>query len=374
LIGCLCAAVERPGDLMLIPPELFIAQPAVWLRTLSRTRATISPSPNFGFGLCVEKIRDDELAGVDLSSWTVALNGAETVVASVARAFCSRFASWGFRREAMTPVYGLSEAALAVTFSDIDRPFTACRFSSADLAAKDRAREDPTGIELVSVGRPLPGCSISIRDESGSEVESGRAGRIWVRSPSLMSRYFGNQPATDEAIRGGWLDTGDLGFLYEGELFLSGRVKDILILRGRNYRPEDVEHAVDSVVGVRTGCSAAVGYLPRGAAGEVLLVFVEKRRRSQRNGGRDIWLAERCERAILAATGLEPHQVVVLEPGTLPRTSSGKIRRHEALQLFLTDRLRPPRAGQPLRLLAALARSHRAFRTLKRSAAVEEEP
>ena len=143
LIGCAFAALELPTDLTLIPPEAFVARPAIWLRTLSRYRATVSPAPNFAYGLCVAKIRDDELAGVDLSSWRVALNGAEAVAPSVLRAFRDRFARWGFPAEALTPVYGLSEAALAVTFSDLGRPFVTGRFDRDALARERVARREP---------------------------------------------------------------------------------------------------------------------------------------------------------------------------------------------------------------------------------------
>ena len=166
LIGCVCAAVTHPGTLTLLGPEVFVARPALWLRALSRYRATISVAPNFAYGLCTAKVRDEDLAGVDLSAWRVALNGAEAVAPSVLRAFCERFAHWGFRREALTPVYGLSEAALAVTFSGLFEPFTARSFERAGLG-EGVAREEASGRELVSVGRPLPGFALRIANQSG---------------------------------------------------------------------------------------------------------------------------------------------------------------------------------------------------------------
>jgi acyl-CoA synthetase (AMP-forming)/AMP-acid ligase II len=305
LIGCVFPALERGARLTLIPPELFVARPAIWLQTISRYRATVSPAPNFAYGLCVEKIRDGELEGVDLTSWRVALNGAEPVAAEVLRRFQRRFAAWGFRPEALTPVYGLSEASLAVTFSAIDRPFTSARF--------DRR---------------------------------------------------GQKRATAGAVRDGWLDTGDLGFISGGELFLTGRSKDVLILRGRNHSPIEVEHAVDEVDGVRTGCAAAASFMPEGADRELLVVLVEARKGVSE--GRYRRIASEVSRAVLSATGLDPDHLEVLAPGSLPRTSSGKIRRHEALRRWQAGNLAPPALVTPFRLVGAALRSSLAMARAER--------
>jgi len=365
LIGCVLPALERPGTLTLIPPELFVTRPAVWLRTISRHRATLSPAPNFAYSLCVDKIRDEELAGVDLSCWRVALNGAEPVAPRVLRAFCARFARWGFRAEALTPVYGLSEATLAVTFSELGRGFASRRFDRERLAAAAEAREHPDGIELVSVGRPLPGFSLEIRDPEGRALSAGRVGRVQVRGPSLMDGYLGRPEATAEALRDGWLDTGDLGFLHGGELFLTGRAKDVLILRGRCHAPSEVEHAVDAVDGVRTGCTVAVSHLPEGAAGEELLLLLEARRELAAADYPALGAA--AARAVRSATGLAPDRVAVLAPGSLPRTSSGKLRRQEALRRWLAGELRPPAPVTPIRLAGAVARSALAMARSRRA-------
>jgi acyl-CoA synthetase (AMP-forming)/AMP-acid ligase II len=355
LIGCVFPALERCANLTLIPPELFVSRPAAWLRTISRYRATISPAPNFAYGLCVDRIRDEELEGVDLSSWMVALNGAEPVAADVLRSFQQRFAAWGFRAEALTPVYGLSEASLAVTFSAIDRPFSSRYFDRRALADGGIAEDVPDGRQIVSVGRPLPDFEIRILDRAGRECPERRVGRVVVRGPSMMDGYLGRRRATKRALRDGWLDTGDLGFIVDGELYLTGRAKDVLILRGRNHSPVEVEHAVDQVDGVRVGCTAAVSYMPDDAGTELLIVMVEAKKDVARSLHAKI--AEEATRAVLAATGLEPDRVVVLQSGTLPRTSSGKIRRQEALKLWLEDELDPPAAVTPFRLAGAVLRS-----------------
>jgi acyl-CoA synthetase (AMP-forming)/AMP-acid ligase II len=364
LIGCVFPALARDATLTLIGPEVFVARPAVWLRALSRYRGTVSPAPNFAYNLCLARVADAEMEGMDLSGWRAALNGAEPVAPSVLRAFCDRFARWGFRPEALTPVYGLSEAALAVTFSDLGRPFRSLTFDREDLSRKGVAREAREGREIVSLGRPVPGFRLRIADETRRDLPSGRVGRVWVQGPSLMEGYFGDPEATERAVHDGWLDTGDLGFLHQGELYLTGRAKDVIILRGRSHAPEEIERAVEDVSGVRTGCVVAASWLPEDAPGEVLGLFVEADR--QATAAEFEALPESCREAVLGATGLAVDQIVVLSPGTLPRTSSGKLRRGEASRLYLAGELEPPAPVTPLRLAGAMARSGLAYARLRR--------
>ncbi len=359
LIGCVFPALERPSVLTLIPPQVFVARPAVWLRAIARYRATVSPAPNFAYGLCVEKIRDEELDGVDLSPWRVALNGAEPVAAGVLRSFSRRFSRWGLRPEALTPVYGLSEAALAVSFSDVERPFRSRRFSRRVLATEGRAEEAADGVELVSVGRPIPGFEVQVRDAAAGALDEGRVGRVWTRGPSLMQGYLDQPEATAKAVRAGWLDTGDLGFVHAGELYLTGRAKDVILVRGRNHAPEEIELPASELAGVRTGCVAAVSYLTERAEREEVLLFVERRR--QANSDESSELPRACRQHVLSRTGILLDQIVVLEPGTLPRTSSGKIRRQETLRLHQAGQLTPPARMPAVALLRAMGRSAMAY-------------
>jgi acyl-CoA synthetase (AMP-forming)/AMP-acid ligase II len=345
LVGTVFTALLHPGDLTLLPPELFVTRPATWLRALSRTGAFISPAPNFAYGLCVDRIADAELEGVDLSRWRYALNGAEPVSPGTLRRFVARFSRWGLRPEALTPVYGLAEATLAVTFSTLDRPFRVGRFDRAALADGAVVPADD-GVELVSVGRPLPGFTV--------DAPVDAVGPVRVAGPSLMAGYLHQPERTANTLQDGWLDTGDLGFLHDGELWITGRQKDVLVLRGRKYAPHEVEQAVDAIEGVRAGCAAAVSWRPDDADEERLVVFVEVRPDVAEDPTSP--LADRCASAILAATGLDPGLVVLLPPGTLPRTSSGKIRRGEALRRWLGGDLLPPDPVNAWRLAGALAR------------------
>jgi acyl-CoA synthetase (AMP-forming)/AMP-acid ligase II len=336
LIGCLLLAVYRPGPLTLLGPETFLARPVLWLRAISRHRATLSVAPNFAYGLCARRVRDQDLQGVDLSSWRLALNGAEPVAPAVLRRFAERFSPFGFDPRALMPVYGLSEASLAVTF-------TPARRGPRTLAQGAR--------ELASVGAPVPGVEVEVR------APEGEPGRVFVRGPGVMAGYFGNPAATAEALREGWLDTGDLGFIEGGELFICGREKEIIILRGKNHAPQEFEEALDGLEGVRPGCSAAIGRV--GVEGEELMLLVEREGATDQER-----LAGQIRSRVIERTGILPDEVRLLAPGTLPRTSSGKLRRGEALRQLAAGELEPPArvsllglAKEALRSMAALAKA-----------------
>ena len=362
LIGCVFPALSRDATLTLLGPELFIARPGLWLRAISRYRATISPAPNFGYALAVTRMAETELAGVDLSSWVTALDGAETVSPAVLRDFEERFAPYGLAPGVLAPVYGLSEAALAVTFPPIGRPFVTHRFDREALARHGAALVTEDGLEIASVGLPVPGFRLQIRDEAGTLLPENRVGRLWIDGPSLMEGYLGQPEATAKALVDGWLDTGDLGFLHAGELYLTGRAKDVVILRGRNYSPEEIERAVAGVAGVRAGCAVAASYLPEGGKGEELALLVEVRREATEEELEA--LPEACRGAVLGATGLAVDVVGVLAPGTLPRTWSGKLRRAESLRLHRGGELAPPQPVTALRLAGAVVRSGLAYARL----------
>ena len=337
LIGCVFPALERPSELTLIPPEVFVARPAQWLRAISRYRATVSPAPNFAYGLCLERVRDQELDGVDLSCWRVALNGAEPIAPTIAREFCQRFSRWGFRPEAMTPVYGLSEAALAVTFSSTEKMFETKKVAREPLRSNGEVIIDSDGMELISAGEPLPGFEIDIRRTEGEPLPEGRVGVIWVKGPSLMKGYLHQPESTFAVMPNGWLDTGDLGFVLDGKLFVTGRVKDVLIVRGQNHAPEEIESIVTALPGVRAGGCAAVSFMSEGEPTERVVVFVERQSMSKNHRAEEI--ATTSANQVLALTGIKLDKVEVLSPGTLPRTSSGKIRRSSTLRRFLAGEL-----------------------------------
>ena len=388
LVGCVLPALLRTADLWLMPPEVFIAKPALWLRMLSRSRASVSVAPDFAYALCADRIRDEQLEGVDLRHWLAALNGAETVSMRSIERFNRRFASYGFRPEAMTPVYGMSEASLAVTFAPLLDPPRSVVVAH-DLAGggsgevgeegtSRASRDESPGVEVVSVGSPVPGFEVEIRSRDESDrarvLETGSVGEIWVRGPSLLRGVLRADGSTEDVLEDGWLPSGDLGFIQDGELFLTGRKKDVLVLKGRNLPPDPVEDAVSAVEGVRTGCVVAVSAPgaellgePSDVGGEALWVLAETR--TPRDELEE--LATRCRDAVRASTGLELARLDLLAPGELPRTSSGKLRRgatrelaragrlQSAADVSLVDRLRRQR---PVEAGLALLHSHRADR------------
>lgn len=346
LIGAWFGSLYHAMPLVVMAPTLFLAQPARWLRAIHEHGGTISASPNFGFELCLRHVEDDQIGEVDLSCWRIALNGAEAVSPETIRSFAERFAGHGFRPEAMTPVYGLAEAAVGLTFPPLGRGPRIDTIARAPFLrsgmARSAPRDDPNPLRFVACGRPLPGHRIRIADAAGGEVGERQEGHILFRGPSATSGYFRNPEATGQLFHGGWLDTGDLGYEAEGELYVTGRVKDLVIRAGRNIHPEELEEAAGSIAGIRKGRIAVFGSPDPVAGTERLIVLAETR-------VHDEDAREELRRQIVAASvdrfGMPPDDVVLALPGTVSKTSSGKIRRAASRELYeqgrVSERARP---------------------------------
>ncbi len=341
LIGTWLGALYHGIPLVVMSPLAFLSRPARWLQVFHTHRATLTAAPNFAYDLCVRKISDEEIDRLDLRSWRSALNGAEAVAASTIDRFCDRFARCGFRREAMKPVYGLAEASLCVTAPlggrepRVDRvarePFERARRIEPATPA------DTTPLMFVGCGRPLRGHDVRIVSPRGGVLGERTEGAIHFRGPSVMQGYFHNPEATAEVARGdGWFDSGDLGYWADGDLFITGRVKDVIIAAGRNIHPQEVEEAASDVPGVRRGCVAAFGITDPRTGTERLVVVAETRdgSTSARNALGDAIVAR-----VTDAIGMPPDQVVIAPPGTIPKSSSGKIRRSATKQLFASGTL-----------------------------------
>lgn len=358
LIGTWLGPLYHGVPVVVMSPLAFLTRPVRWLEAFGRHRATMTAAPNFAYDLCVRKVADAELAGLDLSSWRCALNGAEAIAASTLEAFASRFAPCGFRREAMLPVYGLAEASLCVTVPPLGRPPRVDRiarepFERGRLLVPAAAGDD-TALTFVACGRPVPGHDVRVVDERGHAVAEHHEGRVQFRGPSAMRGYYRNPQATAAVVDDGWVDTGDLGYLAGGDLFITGRRKDVIIVGGRNLYPQEVEEATAMVPGVRRGCVAAFGARSR-AGTEQLVVVAETRERAPE-------ARERIHLDVVTrvtdAVGLPPDLVVLVGPGSIPKTSSGKIRRaatREAFERGTLDRRRRPAVRQWLGLAAAAA-------------------
>lgn len=330
LIGCILAPMYMQIPIVVMAPEVFIAQPRLWLRAVSRHGGTLTGAPNFAYELCMRRIPEADLAEIRLHTLRHAFNGAEPVSPELMDDFSRRFARCGLRPEGvLRPAYGLAEAALAVTYpTRAHGPVGRLAVDLAVLAREGRVIEGSR--LLASVGPPAPGVALEIRDDEGRVVPDRRVGRILVRSPSLMDGYFADGQATAEVMAGEWLDTGDTGFVNAGELFVTGRAKDLVIIRGANYPAQQLEDCLAGLKSLRPGWVVAAGFVPDGGVGEELLILVERDVVAD-----DAAIVKQIRSRILETIGVRAHTVLLLRRGTLRRTSSGKIRRRDALQRFL---------------------------------------
>jgi 1-acyl-sn-glycerol-3-phosphate acyltransferase len=364
LIGAWFAPLYYGMPIVSMSPLAFLAKPVRWLEAISTHRGTVTAAPNFAFDLCARKIPDADLAGLDLSSWRCALNGAEAVLAGTIERFTTRFAPLGFRPDALQPVYGLAEGSLCVTAPPLGRVPPVERLSRAAFqearAIERAAPDDPQPLTFVACGRPIPRHELRIVDDAGADRQPRVEGRVQFRGPSSMQGYFENPEATAAVVRdGGWIDTGDLGFLDdEGDLYVTGRAKDVIIAGGRNIYPQEVEEAVADVPGVRRGCVAAFGVQDARSGTERLVVVAETRGALPPEGSP---LHAAVAAAIVAAIGVPADTIVFARAGSIPKTSSGKIRRASTRDLYETGRLHRGRASAAWQWVRLVAR-HVAWR------------
>ena len=370
LIGAWFVPLFTGIPLVVMSPLAFLSRPERWLRAIHRHRATISPAPNFAYELCVRKIADKDLVGLDLSSWRAATNGAEPVRAETLERFVSKFAPYGFQRGALMPVYGLAEATLGVAAPRMGTGFKVDRIERATFESVGRAipasAEDPGPLEFVNAGRPMPGVTVRIVDSAGGELGERAEGRLWFRGPAATSGYYRNPAATRELIQdGGWLDSGDLAYWADGELYITGRAKDLIIKAGRNIYPHEVEEIAGRVAGVRAGCVVAFGAPDARTGTERLVVTAEVR--DMASAGR---IRGEIGRAVDDAMGMPPDVVELLAPQSIPKTSSGKLRRSETRRLYLEGKLgkKVAPAWVQLARLAIRGAAPRSWQSLKRTA------
>ena len=354
LIGSMLGSIYHGIPLVLMGPQDFLARPARWLQAMSRYRGSISPAPNFAYEICARRIPDEELTGLDLSPWRVALNGAEAVLPDTLNRFTERFEPMGFRRQAHFPCYGLAEASLAVAFPPLDRGPVLDHVDEQRLQTNGQAVPDPKGHPWVSCGLPLQGTELSIRDPQGLELGERHQGQLYFRSGSSLQEYYRNPEATREIKSpDGWVNTGDLAYVANGELYITGRAKDLIIKAGRNLYPQDIEAAATEIEGVRRGCVAAFSVPGKDGSGERLIVAFETRTPGPA-------LADQVGQAVTRAVGVCPDEVLCLSPGSIPKTPSGKIRRSACGQLFLQGKLgyKPTKLTQALRVLRQIPLRH----------------
>jgi fatty-acyl-CoA synthase len=325
LIGIVLSSVDQRRPSVLLPPLLFLKRPAAWLRAITRHRGTVSFAPNFAYDLCVRRAGRDVIEGLDLSSWRVAGCGAEPIHPATLEAFAKAFAPAGFRRDAFLPCYGLAEHTLAATFHRVGEPLRVDHVRADALRDHRRATAcapgDPGAARFVSCGQPFPGHEVRIVGGDDRVLPERHVGEIQLRGPSVMAGYEHDPAQTRQVLRHGWLRTGDLGYLAEGDLFPCGRKKDLIIVHGRNYYPQDLEWVAGEAVGVRRGSVAAFGIVgPEGD--EQVVIVAEARGRTA-----EAEVAASIRRRVQETTGLHVHDVLIAGRGAIPRTTSGKIQR-----------------------------------------------
>ena len=330
LIGTMLGPMLVEGPLVLIPPTDFLRRPAFWLECLGRYRGTISVAPQFAFNLCLRKVKPEDLPGIDLSALRVLLNGAEPILADGIQAFEERFAALGMRRGVVTPCYGLAEGTLAAAMR---RPGNPLELGTPSSGA------DPGGqlLHAVSVGPAMDGVEIRIRETGGEWASAGTVGEICLRGRSICRGILGTDGERPSTDADGWLATRDLGFLAGDELHVTGRLKDLIILGGRNLYPQDLEAAASELPGFRPGRIAAFGVPVAERATEALVVVAET---TEENVERVAGHVTELRRRLRERFGVIPWDTVLLKRGYLPLTTSGKLRRAKTREDYESNALR----------------------------------
>ncbi len=360
LIGFVLAPLYHRVPVVILPALLFLKRPVSWFQAISRHGGTTAYAPNFAYALCVKRIKRSELEGLDLSRWRIAGCGAEPIRPETLEAFADAFASIGFKKEALLPSYGMAESSLAITFSDLGGGMRTIAVDGPALwetaQAKVVSEEDEEAVRLVACGREFPEHTVRVFDPGDASSErplgEGAVGEIRIRGPSVMQGYWEDAERTREAFAGAFLRTGDLGFLHEGQLFICGRSKEVVIVNGRNYYPQDMEWEAGKVDGVRKGNVVAFGARdPSGVERDRERVVVAFEVQESDRLGQASALIGDVRKAVQEGMGLTLDDVVALPHGALPKTSSGKLQRARTRELYETGELMGrPASRDPSRL------------------------
>ena len=332
LIGFVMSPLVTRSPVTFLSTLDFLKRPELWVRAMSEDRATISFAPNFGYALTARRTTSTE--GLDLSAVRVLGCGAEPIQPDAIHSFFERFGDAGLKPSAFLACYGMAETTLAVTFAGLEE-----QLKVNHLAVEpEPARHEPSGVyrlerrvPVVSCGRPLPRHRVSILGQDGEPLSDGQVGEVFVQGPSVTDGYWDDEEATNDVFVDGGVKTGDLGYLLEGELYVTGRFKDTIIVRGRNYDPTPIEVAAGRVDGVRVGNVAAFSI--ESDLTERLVVAAEYRH------GRPGTIESEVVRAVQRAVGLTVSEVVLIEAGYLPKTTSGKLQRSATRQQYLEGTL-----------------------------------
>ena len=345
LVGCFLSPIANQASVDYIKTEHFARRPLAWLDLISRNQGnTLSYSPTFGYDICARRISSQSNVGerLDLSRWRTAGNGADMIRPDVMQNFVNAFAGAGFRASAFTPSYGLAEATLAVTVMPPGEGIRVELVEEERLSGRPRDLSRPARYRaIVNCGRPLPGMEVEIRGEDDNPRGDHQIGKVWCRGKSVMHSYFRNEEATEDCLVANadgevWLDTGDMGYMADGYLFIVGRAKDMIIINGKNHWPQDIEWAVEQLPGFNHGDIAAFAVeTDNGEEAPAVLVHCRVSEPEER-----IKLRNQIADKVRGVTGMNC-VVELVPPRSLPRTSSGKLSRAKAKKLYLSGEIQP---------------------------------
>ncbi|TPG42443.1 fatty acyl-AMP ligase [Sphingomonas koreensis] len=340
LVGCFLSPVANQVSTDYIKTEDFARRPLAWLDLVSRNAGTtLSYSPTFGYDICARRMSSQTKASdrFDLSRWRVAGNGADMIRPDVMQSFVDAFADAGFRASAFLPSYGLAEATLAVSIMPPGEGIRVELVEETQLSGVPAGQDRPQRYRaIVNCGKPVRDMAVEIREEDGTPLPDRAIGKVWCSGPSVMNGYFRDQDATDACLADGWLDTGDMGYMSDGYVYIVGRAKDMIIVNGRNHWPQDIEWAVEQLPGFKAGDIAAFAITtPGGEETPAVLVQCRTSDESER-----LRLRDEIRERVRSVTGMNC-VIELVPPRTLPRTSSGKLSRAKARNLYLAGEIKP---------------------------------
>ncbi|WED43000.1 AMP-binding protein [Legionella cardiaca] len=341
----------------ILSPLTFLARPERWLWTIHYHRGTLSGGPNFAYELCVKKINLKDIEGLDLSSWRFAFNGAEAINPHTLTQFSKKFSPYGFNIEAFAPVYGLAETTVGLTFPETKRTPRIDKIQRSPFEKENKAipaSQDTKTIEIVACGIPLIDHDIRIVDAAGTVLPERMVGSIQFKGPSAMQGYYGNPAATEKAFHDGWWDTGDLGYLADRELFITGRKKDLIIKAGRNIYPEEIEEVISHIPEIRKGCIVAFGVNDPDSGTEQLIVVAEAYERMKE---KQRTIRAEITQKMTATIGLPPDIILLVPPKTIPKTSSGKLQRSACKKAYIEGKLTTGHLPVKMQLVKLLLQS-----------------